>query len=117
VSNRTTSGNQKNLSYTYDDNGNVTSITDGLFTASRTFQYDDLNRLINAAGTFGANQVQTACIYGYNAIGNLTDKCGAALSYNDAMHPSAVTHNPLTGKNYAYDANGNMLTSAVGVAS
>jgi hypothetical protein len=26
------------------------------------------------------------------------------------MHPSAVTHNPLTGKNYTYDQNGNMLT-------
>jgi RHS repeat-associated protein len=26
------------------------------------------------------------------------------------MHPSAVTYNPLTGKNYTYDANGNMLT-------
>lgn len=26
------------------------------------------------------------------------------------MHPSAVTHNPATGRNYSYDANGNMLT-------
>jgi hypothetical protein len=26
------------------------------------------------------------------------------------MHPSAVTFNPLTGRNYTYDANGNMLT-------
>jgi RHS repeat-associated protein len=26
------------------------------------------------------------------------------------MHPSAVTFNPATGKNYSYDANGNMIT-------
>jgi len=32
------------------------------------------------------------------------------LSYGDAMHPSAVTFNPATGKSYTYDANGNMLT-------
>jgi uncharacterized protein RhaS with RHS repeats len=74
VTNRTTSNNQQNLSYTYDDNGNITSITDSLFTGSRTFQYDDLNRLINAAGTFGPNQAQTGCIYGFNAIGDITNK-------------------------------------------
>ncbi|HUF42662.1 MAG TPA: hypothetical protein VMR20_11935 [Verrucomicrobiae bacterium] len=96
VSNRTTSGNQQNLSYTYDDNGNITTITDSL--------------LINAAGTLGANQAQTGCIYGYNAIGDIANKCGTLFSYGNAMHPSAVTHNPLTGKNYTYDGNGNMLT-------
>jgi RHS repeat-associated protein len=110
VTNRTTSNNQQNLTYGYDNNGNVTSITDSLFTGSRTFQYDDLNRLINAAGTFGPNQSQTACIYGYSAIGDITNKCGTLFTYGDSMHPSAVTHNPLTGKNYTYDQNGNMLT-------
>src|ERR1044071_2163711 len=34
----------------------------------------------------------------------------AVFTYGDAMHPSAVTFNPATGKNYTYDANGNMLT-------
>jgi|GEM_PF-3200168 len=111
TTNQTTSGNQQNLSYGRDNVGNITSITDNLGgTASRTFTYDDLNRLITASGPFGPNQAQQNCSYGYNAIGNITDKCGATLSYSDAMHPSAVTNNSATGKDYTYDQNGNMLT-------
>jgi YD repeat-containing protein len=109
---RITSNNQQNLTYGYDAAGNVTTITDSLFTASRTFGYDDLNRMASASGTFGplVSNLPTAqsCLYAYNAIGNLTDKCGAAFSYGDAMHPSAVTLNPATGRSYSYDANGNM---------
>jgi len=108
--NRTTSNNQQNLTYGYDNNGNVTTITDALFTGSRTFTYDDLNRMITASGTFGANQSQANCTYVYNAIGDITNKCGTTFTYGDVMHPSAVTFNPATGKNYTYDANGNMLT-------
>ncbi len=110
VTNRTTSNNQQNLAYGYDNNGNVTSITDSLFTASRTFTYDDLNRLQIASGTFGGNLSQANCTYAYNAIGNLTDKCGAVLSYADSMHPSAVTNHAGLSKSYTYDANGNMLS-------
>jgi RHS repeat-associated protein len=110
VTNRTTSNNQQNLTYGYDNNGNVTSITDGLFTGSRSFTYDDLNRMITGNGTFGVNQAQTNCSYAYTSIGNLTDKCGAVLSYGDANHPSAVTNHSTLSKNYTYDANGNMLT-------
>ena len=110
VTNRTTSNNQQNLTYGYDNNGNVTSITDGLFTAGRTFGYDDLNRLTSASGTFGANQSQANRTYGYNSIGNLTDKCGSVLSYGDGNHPSAVTNHAGLSKNYTYDANGNMLS-------
>ena len=98
------------MTYAYDNNGNVTSITDSLFTGSRTFTYDDLNRMITGAGTFGTNQAQTSCTYAYNAIGNLTNKCGAVLTYGDTNHPSAVTNHSTLNKNYTYDQNGNMLT-------
>ena len=81
-----------------------------MFTVSRTFAYDDLNRLTSGSGTFGTNQAQQNCAYAYNAIGDITNKCGAVFSYGDVMHPSAVTFNPTTGKSYTYDANGNMLT-------
>ena len=109
IASQTTDGNQQSLTYLHDPVGNITSISDGLFTASRTLTYDDLNRLATASGTFGTNQSQQNCTYGYNAIGNFLDKCGAVLSYNDPMHPSAVTNNSATGKNYTYnDANGNM---------
>ncbi len=45
----------KNFTYGYDNNGNITSIKDSLFTASRTFTDDDLNRLISASITFGSS--------------------------------------------------------------
>ena len=66
-----------------------------------------------ASGTFGPGQSQANCSYTYNAIGNLTNKCGALLIYGDAMHPSAVTHNSATGKNYTYDPNGNMTNRGI----
>ena len=66
--------------------------------------------MITGNGTFGVNQAQTNCSYTYNSIGNLTDKCGAVLSYGHANHPSAVSNHAGLGKNYTYDDNGNMLT-------
>lgn len=112
IATRVTSSNQQNLTYVHDPVGNITSIADTLFTASRTFTYDDLNRLLTASGTFGSGQSQQNCTYGYNAIGNIVNKCGVTYSYNDAMHPSAVT-SISSGKSYTYDANGNMLTRGV----
>jgi len=101
----------QNLGYLYDNVGNVTSIQDNLGggTAGRNFQYDDLNRLTYAEGTFGAGQAFTSCTYQYSPIGN-PDKCSYTFSYGDAMHPSAVTYNPATSKNYSYDTDGNMMT-------
>jgi len=100
----------QNLGYLYDNVGNITSIQDNLGgTAGRNFQYDDLNRLTYAEGPFGANQAVTSCSYQYSPIGN-PDKYSYTFSYGDAMHPSAVTYNPATSKNYSYDTDGNMMT-------
>jgi YD repeat-containing protein len=41
-------GNHQNLTYDYNEVGNITSITDDTFTGDRTFTYDDLNRLTRA---------------------------------------------------------------------
>ena len=75
-----------------------------LFVASRTFTYDDLNRLQTASGTFGSEQPFQSCTYVYSPIGNIDNKCGVTFTYGDAMHLSAVTAIS-TGKNYTYDAN------------
>jgi RHS repeat-associated protein len=113
VFNRTTSANQQNLTYGYDPVGNLLSIADTLFTASRTFSYDALNRLTNASGTFGTNQSQQNCTYVYSPIGNIDNKCGVNFTYAtpSGLRPSAVTSTDgPNGKTYTYDANGNMLT-------
>ena len=104
-------GSFQNLAYDYDDAGNMSSVTDSLFTASRTFGYDDLNRLTSASGTFGANQAQTSCSYGFDAIGNILNKCGVSYFYSDGTHPSFVTSTS-DGRSYAADPNGNTLNGA-----
>jgi RHS repeat-associated protein len=116
--NRATSGsggNFQNLTYGYDNVGNVTSIDDPLFTADRSFTYDALNRLLTASGTFGAPvggiPGSANCAYAYDAIGNIVNKCGVTYSYGDPNHPSFVTSTS-DGKSYTPDANGNTLSGA-----
>lgn len=118
LTNRNTAGSVvtfQNLTYDYDNVGNITSITDPIFTADRTFTYDRLNRLSAASGDFGAPvggiPGPASCTYTYNAIGNITNKCNIAYSYNDPNHPSFVT-NTSDGKTYTADANGNTASGA-----
>jgi len=49
----TTSGNLQNLSYLYDNVGNITRITDTIRSETLNFVYDDLDRLTNV----------TACVF------------------------------------------------------
>jgi RHS repeat-associated protein len=105
------SGSYQDLVYHYDQVGNVTAIVDNIFTGSRIFTYDALNRLETAYGYFGDNQAIKDCTYSYSSIGNINNKCGVAFTYGDSLHPSAVT-SISTGKSYTYDNNGNMLTGA-----
>lgn len=80
----------QDLSYEYDDAGNVTSIADRRRGTTETFQYDDLDRLVAAAEPAGYTR-----IYTYNAIGNiLTVDTGTAESvyaYGNGAGPHAVT--------------------------
>ena len=101
----------QDLTYAYDNTGNMTGITDVLNTGSRSFTYDALNRLTSGTGTFGPSQSQVTHNYVYDAIGNILEKAGITYSYTDASHPFAVTSTS-DGKTYTYDANGNMLTGA-----
>jgi RHS repeat-associated protein len=102
-----TSGSNQNLGYTYDNVGNVKTITDNLFSPAQvtTFNYDDLNRLKDATLPNGYAQA-----WSYNSIGNMlvfTDT-GVAKNYTyaDTAHKHAVTQ---VGANYfCYDPNGNM---------
>ncbi|MFB0536813.1 MAG: PKD domain-containing protein, partial [Anaerolineae bacterium] len=93
------------LSYTYDDVGNVESIYDATLTQTQSFGYDFLNRLSSAQadGSQGAYNHS----YTYDEIGNVTNFAGVAYSYQGSQ-PHAVTH--LDGvERYQYDANGNMI--------
>ena len=65
----------------YDPAGNLTSISNPLWTGARSFQYDDLNRLREASGTFGLNQAPVTQDYVYDSIGNILYKAGVYYCY------------------------------------
>jgi len=90
--------------YEFDNAGNVESITDSVNTNTQSFLYDDLDRLTQATGSYGAHTFE------YNPIGNMTRKNNAILNYSDPNHPHAVTRYQAGSEviNYQYDANGNM---------
>lgn len=96
--NRIHTGGLQDLSYTYDNGGNVASITDALTAKTQTFAYDSFERLINASETGGYNYS-----YQYNAIGNLVEfvNNGLSISYtyggeNAGVHALVASTDPVT---------------------
>jgi len=105
TTNSPVSGGVQNISYSYDNGGNITTLTD-LLDGNRTqsFTYDHLNRLTQAQNT-----VYGTLTYTYNQIGNITYNSQLG-SYTYGTKPHAVTQ---AGTNiYSYDANGNMIDRA-----
>ncbi len=92
-----------NRSYTFDNTGNITYITDNVNSANtQSFTYDALDRLTNASSTsYGS------LTYAYDTIGNFTSKRGVTYTYSSTTRPHAVTATS-NGKTYTYDDNGNM---------
>ena len=99
-----------NVTYNYTPGGNsgkVTSATDALSGETVTYQYDALNRLISAAGS-GWAQTQA-----YDGFGNLIGRTGTGTAQGTTIStPVNAATNQLSG--YAYDANGNQISSGYG---
>src|SRR3989441_4712290 len=98
----------QNLTYGYDNKGNVTTITDTI-NGNQTFGYDELNRLTSATGPYGSQS------YSYDEIGNmLSNPLVGSYSYPvsgaSSVRPHAVS---TAGSNsYGYDNNGNLTSGA-----
>ncbi|HOW36576.1 MAG TPA: SpvB/TcaC N-terminal domain-containing protein [Candidatus Omnitrophota bacterium] len=99
----------QDLNYTYDSAGNILTITDGVHAgANQAFQYDALNRLVQAVGTYGTKN------YSYDEIGNIIEKDGLTFYYGEGgVRPHAVT-SLSDGTTFSYDVNGNMSTKMKG---
>ena len=103
-----TAGTLQNLSYTYDNGGNILTIVDATAgPQTQTFTYDNLDRLSTADATGGTDGLYTET-YGYDAAtGNIASKAGLSYTYGATAHPHAVT-GLSDGSTYGYDANGSM---------
>ncbi|MCH9808453.1 MAG: FG-GAP-like repeat-containing protein [Alphaproteobacteria bacterium] len=101
--------------YDYDAVGNIIKITDtdGSASTSVLYTYDDLYRLTGASTTPHSSTTYTRS-YGYNSLGNITNKSDiGSYAYNghtgsDYANPHAAT--AINSVGLTYDENGNLLT-------
>ena len=114
--------NLQNLTYSYDDIGNVLTITDAAAVGgsqTQTFTYDFLDRLLSASVSGGSGGLYSES-YEYSGndgkIGNLTRKGATNYTYGtqSASCPDGALTKPhavvTAGANtYCYDRNGNMV--------
>ena len=104
----------QNLSYTYDNAGNVTTVTDALAgPQTQEFTYDAIDRVTHASATSGVYGLYSEN-YSYNSsTGNLYNKGGVTNTYGDTAHPHAVTARS-NGNTYVYDYNGSQTRREIG---
>jgi RHS repeat-associated protein len=93
----------QDLSYVYDQHGNVWERNDALVPEnSRGYAYDALDRLnVVLNGTIEAER------YEYDAIGNMTFRAGVGDYLYQSSKPHAVTS--AGGNSYQYDGQGNQI--------
>lgn len=84
-------GPHDDYAYAYDNNGNITSVTDG--TTQITYKYDGLNRLERENN----QQLNKTITYEYDSGGNIKNK--KYYSYTTAANPT----NPTQTISYNYD--------------
>jgi RHS repeat-associated protein len=99
----------QNLSFLYDEVGDVTQRQDGIHSLSENFYYDDDYRL--SYSTLNGTQNQSLA---YNVMGNITENSlvnNVTWTY-DPVHVHQLLEAGSTSYKYAYDANGNMTSWA-----
>jgi RHS repeat-associated protein len=98
---------QDTYMYTYDANGNKTSVSTNNGTIS--YKYDSLNQLTQESLTDG-----TTSSYAYDAVGNRTTKTvvkGATTTTTNYTYDAANQLTAVGAQAYTYDANGNLTNN------
>ena len=98
------------VSYTYDENDNVLTVTDRHGTVART--YDDLNRVKTYTDTYGK-----VIEYDYDEVGNLSkitypDQTTVTYGYDENRNLTRVTDWANRTTHYSYDVN-NRVTGVI----
>jgi RHS repeat-associated protein len=97
-----------NLSYSYDNVGNISGITDSVNpTYNRSFGYDGLNRLTSANGVWGAGSI------GYDTANNVSSKTLGtnSLTYNYDAQKKLSSITGSTPYTFTYDVYGNVTSN------
>jgi RHS repeat-associated protein len=109
------------VSYQYDNDGNITQITDQSAASSSitvSYTYDNLNRLLVASSSNAASGGNYRHVFTYDALGNILTGPAGTYSYGGASYadPDAVTSITLgtSTKTFSYDQNGNLTNSSSG---
>jgi RHS repeat-associated protein len=91
----------------YDANGNLNQVDNSLTTVSNVYNYDALNRLDTANGTFGSQD------FGYDKNGNRLQllQDGATLSYTYEANSNRL--DVAANDDVVTDANGNITTQGL----
>jgi RHS repeat-associated protein len=91
-----------NRGYTYDNVGNVATITGSPTINTQTFTYDQRDRL----STWTATGISES--YQYDLVGNITSKAGVSNTYTYTQAAGAGGPYAIRNSGYTYDNNGNM---------
>lgn len=87
----------------YDGNGNLNTMNDLLSSSSDVFNFDNLNRIVNAAGTYGTQS------FDYDKNGNRTGLTDKATSTINSYQPLSNRLTQVGSNAITLDANGNTL--------
>jgi RHS repeat-associated protein len=118
-------GDFESLEYTFDPGDRLVGIIDWVRGGARSFQYDQVNRLIDARGPFRSG-VSDVLLYDYDDLGNVTclgasnlTNCqeGTAFTYRSPSPGQGVVqpHAPLqiNNQNVTHDGAGNLTGRGV----
>ncbi len=103
----------RNLHYSYDNTDNVIQRDDRINGITESYQYDSLDRLQQASYFDAATGVSENLSYSYDINGNILYKSNTgAMSYDQGNRILSLNRNNGTYEDYAYDANGNMVSGS-----
>lgn len=104
-------GNVVYLQYAYDNDNNVTTITDnGAGSQSRGLGYDGLDRLTTASGVWGS------AVYGYDPLDNLRTETIGGQTINTVYNTGTNRIDGVSdsiSRSYSYDRQGNLSSNGV----
>ena len=106
----------QNEQYQWDGLGNLAQRQDVNAGLTESFQYDDLNRLSNAAVS-GSSVIVPSLSMSYDAFGNILTKSDTGTYAYDPAHAhrlQSVTPAVAAAVSYQFDSNGNLQSSSDG---